>query len=113
MIVGFIVVIVWLGWIRDFNWVVFWLLVLVLVVYIFVLFFRMIIFGWLFVMNLYFFVVFIGWGVVIISFIFELMFCIGLGNILGSVFGFFILLIVYGFLIDDDIFKVFEVVFDM
>jgi ABC-type transport system involved in cytochrome c biogenesis permease subunit len=112
LLAGLLSVCAWIGWTRDLNRAAFWLLTFTLAIHSFALVSRMIISGRPPVTNLYSSAVFIGWGAVIISLVLELVFRIGLGNVLGSVFGFITLMVAYGLSLSEDTFQVLQAVLD-
>ncbi len=83
----------WLGWTRQFNRGAFWLIVFALAVHTFALGSRIYISGRPPVTNLYSSAVFIGWGGVLLGLILEMVYRLGIGNVIASVAGFTTLLI--------------------
>ncbi len=85
----------WLGWSKQLNRAAFWLLVFTLVYHTIGLIARIYISGRPPVTNLYSSAVFIGWGAVVFGLVFEVVYRLGLGNVLASVGGFGGLLIAH------------------
>jgi ABC-type transport system involved in cytochrome c biogenesis permease subunit len=83
----------WLGWTRPLNRASFWLIVFTLALHTFALGARIYISGRPPVTNLYSSAVFIGWGGVGLGLILELVYRLGIGNVIASVAGFTTLLI--------------------
>ena len=102
----------WLGWTRPFNRTAFWLIVLTLGVHTFALIARMKISGYPPVTNLYSSAIFIGWGCVILGVILELIYKLGVGNIVASVSGFCTLLIAHFLAGDGDTLEMMQAVLD-
>jgi ABC-type transport system involved in cytochrome c biogenesis permease subunit len=90
-------VLAWMGWSRTLNRASFWLIVLAVVVHTFALVSRIYISGRPPVTNLYSSAVFIGWGVVLAGLFLEMLYRLGIGNIIATVGG-FTTLIIAGFL---------------
>jgi ABC-type transport system involved in cytochrome c biogenesis permease subunit len=83
----------WLGWTRPLNRASFWLIVFTLALHTFALGARIYISGRPPVTNLYSSAVFIGWGGVVLGLILEMVYRLGIGNVIASVAGFTTLLI--------------------
>ncbi len=102
----------WLGWTQGFNRMAFWLLVSVLCLHTLALLGRIYISGRPPVTNLYSSAVFIGWGCVVLGLILELVFRLGIGNLIASVAGYATLLIADGLALKGDTFTVMQAVLD-
>ncbi len=102
----------WLGWTRGFNKMAFWLLVVTLCVHTFAIVSRIYISGRPPVTNLYSSAVFIGWGCVVLGLIMEIVFRLGIGNLIASVAGYATLLIADGLSLGGDTFTVLTAVLD-
>lgn len=102
----------WLGWGRGLNLAAFWLNVFVLSIHTFALLARIYISGRPPVTNLYSSAVFIGWGCVVLALILELLYWMGIGNIVAAVAGFSTLLIAHFLAGDGDTFVVLQAVLD-
>lgn len=102
----------WLGWNRQFNRAAFTLLCLTFVVHTAALVARIYISGRPPVTNLYSSAVFIGWGAVVIGLIFELVYKLGVGNVLAACSGYATLQIAYYLAADGDTFTVLQAVLD-
>jgi ABC-type transport system involved in cytochrome c biogenesis permease subunit len=85
----------WLGWSRPLNRAAFWLIVFTLAVHSFALIARIYISGRPPVTNLYSSAVFIGWGCVVLGLVLEIVYRLGIGNVIASVAGFSTLLIAH------------------
>jgi ABC-type transport system involved in cytochrome c biogenesis permease subunit len=93
-VVAFVLVALgWLGWGGPLNRAAFWLIVLALAVHTFALCARIYISGRPPVTNLYSSAVFIGWGGVMLGLVLEMVYRLGIGNVIASVAGFTTLLI--------------------
>jgi ABC-type transport system involved in cytochrome c biogenesis permease subunit len=93
-VVAFVLVAIgWLGWNSPLNRAAFWLIVLALAVHTFALISRIYISGRPPVTNLYSSAVFIGWGGVVLGLVLEMVYRLGVGNVIASVAGFTTLLI--------------------
>ncbi len=101
----------WLGWTRTLSRTSFWLIVLALLVHTFALGARIYISGRPPVTNLYSSAVFIGWGTVGLGLMLELIYRLGIGNIVATVSGFATLLIAQ-YLGSEDTFEVLQAVLD-
>lgn len=102
----------WLFWTGPMNRTSFWLIVTALVVHTFALISRMYISGRPPVTNLYSTAVFIGWGIVVMCLAFELIYRMGVGNVVAGVAGFCTLLIAHFLSGDGDTFTVLVAVLD-
>jgi len=102
----------WLGWTRGFNRSAFGLIVLTLVVHTFALGARIYISGRPPVTNLYSSAVFIGWGGVVLGLVLELVYRLGVGNIIAAVAGSITLGIAHFLAADGDTFVVLQAVLD-
>ncbi len=102
----------WLGWNRPLNNAAFWLILFTLLVHTFALIARIYISGRPPVTNLYSSAVFIGWGAVVLGLILEVIYRLGIGNIIASVAGFATLLIAHFLAGDGDTFVVLQAVLD-
>lgn len=103
----------WLGWSRVLNSASFWLITATLVLHTFAIIGRIYISGRPPVTNLYSSAVFIGWGCVVLGLIFEMVYRLGIGNIVGGVAGFGTLLIASYLAADgSDTFTVLQAVLD-
>jgi len=102
----------WLGWTRGFNRATFWLLVCVFVLHTLALGSRIYISGRPPVTNLYSSAVFIGWGCVALGLVLELVYRLGIGNLIASVAGYATLLIADGLSLQGDTFTVLQAVLD-
>ncbi len=85
----------WLGWTKPLNRAAFWLIVVTLVAHTAALIVRIGISGRPPVTNLYSSAIFIGWGCVVLGLILEMVYRIGMGNIIAAVSGFATLLIAH------------------
>ncbi|MEX0727299.1 MAG: cytochrome c biogenesis protein CcsA [Planctomycetaceae bacterium] len=102
----------WFGWSRPLNRAAFWLTVFTFVVHTGALVARIYISGRPPVTNLYSSAVFIGWGAVIFGMIFEMLYKLGVGNLLAGVAGFATLVIAHLLASDGDTFVVLQAVLD-
>jgi len=102
----------WLGWTRPLNRAAFWLIVVTFVVHTFALGARIYISGRPPVTNLYSSAIFLGWGCVVLGLILELLYRLGVGNIIAAVAGFLTLLIAHFLSGDGDTFVVLQAVLD-
>lgn len=102
----------WLGWTQGFNRSAFWLQVLILSVHTFALIGRIYISGRPPVTNLYSSAVFIGWGCVVLGLTLEMIYRLGIGNLIASVAGYATLLIADGLALKGDTFTVLQAVLD-
>ncbi len=82
----------WLGWTGPLNKAAFRLIVLALAIHTFALISRIYISGRPPVTNLYSTAVFIGWGGVVLGLVMEMIYKLGIGNVIASVAGFVTLL---------------------
>lgn len=104
----------WLGWNGPLNRAAFWLLVFTLGLHTFALVSRMVISGRPPVTNLYSSAVFIGWGGVVLGLILEMVYRLGIGNVIAAVAGFSTLVIAHFLagLTDGDTMGVLQAVLD-
>lgn len=102
----------WLGWTQGFNRTAFWLQVFILCVHTCALVGRIYISGRPPVTNLYSSAVFIGWGCVLLGLILEMVYRLGIGNLIASVAGYATLLIADGLALKGDTFTVLQAVLD-
>ena len=102
----------WLVWPRGFNKAAFALLLVTLALHTSALVARLIISGRPPVTNLYSSAVFIGWGCVVLGLLFEVIYRIGIGNLVAAVAGYATLLIADGLASDGDTFTVLQAVLD-
>ncbi|MDA0834640.1 MAG: cytochrome c biogenesis protein CcsA [Planctomycetota bacterium] len=102
----------WFGWSRPLNRAAFWLTVFTFVVHTAALIARIYISGRPPVTNLYSSAIFIGWGAVIFGMIFEVLYKLGIGNLLAGVAGFSTLVIAHLLAADGDTFVVLQAVLD-
>eukprot|EP00913_Durusdinium_trenchii_P008875 g8341.t1 len=107
-------VVAWLGWSRPLNLTAFLLVALAFFVHTFALGMRMYISGRMgvTVTNLYSSAVFIGWACCLLGIIMEVVFRLGIGNIVAGVTGFSTLLIAHFLAIDGDTIAVMQAVLD-
>jgi ABC-type transport system involved in cytochrome c biogenesis permease subunit len=112
-IAGFVVsALAWLGWNRPLVRVAFWMSVFTLCLHTFALVARIYISGRPPVTNLYSSAVFIGWGCVVLGLVLELIFRMGIGNVLSEIAGFATLFISFKLAADGDTFTVLQAVLD-
>jgi ABC-type transport system involved in cytochrome c biogenesis permease subunit len=102
----------WLVWTRPLNRAAFWLLVFTLVLHSLALLARIYISGRPPVTNLYSSAVFIGWGCVVLGLIIEIVYRMGIGNVIAAVAGFSTLLIAHFLAATGDTFIVLQAVLD-
>jgi ABC-type transport system involved in cytochrome c biogenesis permease subunit len=102
----------WLGWTSGFNRTAFWLLCFTLFVHTLALVGRIYISGRPPVTNLYSSAVFIGWGCVVLGLVLEIVYRLGIGNLIASVAGYATLLIADGLALKGDTFTVLQAVLD-
>ena len=102
----------WLGFTRPLNRAGFWLIALTFAVHTFALIARIYISGRPPVTNLYTTAIFIGWGCVLLGMILEVVYGMGIGNIVSSVIGFSTLMIADKLAGDGDTFTVLQAVLD-
>ena len=104
----------WLFWTRPLNRAAFWLIVCTLCVHTFALVARMYISDrWLvMVTNLYSSAIFIGWASVVLGVVLEVLYRLGIGNVIAAVGGFATLLIAHFLSADGDTFTVMQAVLD-
>ncbi|MEX2285824.1 MAG: cytochrome c biogenesis protein CcsA [Planctomycetaceae bacterium] len=103
-----------LGWSRPLNRASFWLIVSMLVIHTFALVSRMYLTDrWLvMVTNLYSSAVFIGWAGVVLGLTLEMIYGLGIGNLIASAVGFSTLLISHFLALDGDTLIVMQAVLD-
>jgi ABC-type transport system involved in cytochrome c biogenesis permease subunit len=102
----------WLGWSQPLNRASFWLVAFTLVVHTFALGARIYISGRPPVTNLYSSAVFIGWGCVLLGLVLEVIYRLGIGNVVAAIAGFNTLLISHFLAGDGDTFTVLQAVLD-
>ena len=102
----------WLGWSGPLNRASFGLLVTAFCLHLFVLISRIYISGRPPVTNLYSSAIFIGWAAVLLGLGLELVYRMGIGNVIASVIGFASLLIAHFLGGDGDTFAVLQAVLD-
>lgn len=102
----------WLVWTRGFNRMAFALLVVTLAYHSAALLARLIISGRPPVTNLYSSAVFIGWCCVVFALAVEVIYNMGIGNLVASVAGFATLQVAEGLAADGDTFTVLQAVLD-
>jgi ABC-type transport system involved in cytochrome c biogenesis permease subunit len=102
----------WIGWSEPLRRGSMWLLGLTLVLHTFALIARIYISGRPPITNLYSTAIFIGWGGVILALLFEMIYRLGLGNIVASIIGFLTLLVAHFLSLDGDTFIVLQAVLD-
>jgi len=101
-----------LGWTGPLNRAAFWMIFFTFLLHTFALVSRIYISGRPPVTNLYSSAVFIGWGAVLLGLILELVFRMGIGNILASIAGYATLFISFKLAADGDTFTVLQAVLD-
>ena len=112
---GVALVLAALGWLakpRVFNRAAFWLVVLALAIHTFALLARMYISGRPPVTNLYSSAVFIGWGCVVLGLVLEVIFRLGIGNVIAAISGVVTLIIAHYLSLDGDTITVLLAVLD-
>jgi ABC-type transport system involved in cytochrome c biogenesis permease subunit len=102
----------WLGWSAPLNRAAFWLIALTFAVHTAALIARIYISGRPPVTNLYSAAVFIGWGCVALGLTLEVIYRLGVGNIIAAAAGFSTLLIAHFLAGGGDTFTVLEAVLD-
>jgi ABC-type transport system involved in cytochrome c biogenesis permease subunit len=102
----------WLGWGRLLNRASFGVIVAAFCLHLFVLISRIYISGRPPVTNLYSSAIFIGWAAVLFGLGLELVYRMGIGNVIASVIGFATLLVAYFLGGDGDTFAVLQAVLD-
>ncbi|MFV2069175.1 MAG: cytochrome c biogenesis protein CcsA, partial [Pirellulales bacterium] len=102
----------WLGWSRPLNRAAFYLIVVTFAVHTFALVARIYISGRPPVTNIYSSAIFLGWGCVVLGLILEVLYRLGVGNIIAAVAGFLTLLIAHFLSGDGDTFVVLQAVLD-
>ena len=114
-LVAFVLVAVsWLGFSKPLNSASFWLIAFTLGLHTFALIARIYISGRPPVTNLYSSAVFIGWGAVVLGMILEMVYRLGIGNVIAAVAGFAALGIAHFLALvnDGDTFVVLQAVLD-
>ena len=102
----------WLVWPRGLNRAAFYLILVTLALHTAGLIARLIISGRPPVTNLYSSAVFIGWGCVLLGLLFEVIYRIGMGNLVAAVAGYATLLIADKLAEEGDTFTVLQAVLD-
>lgn len=102
----------WLVWTRGFNAMAFSLMAVTLCVHSFAIIARIYISGRPPVTNLYSSAVFIGWGCVVLGLLLEIVFRLGIGNLIAASAGYVTLLIADGLSQSGDTFTVLTAVLD-
>jgi ABC-type transport system involved in cytochrome c biogenesis permease subunit len=102
----------WLGWARPLNRAAWTLMAFTLIVHTVSLVGRMYISGRPPVTNLYSSAIFIGWGCAVLGLVLELIFKMGVGNIVTAVAGFVTLQIAHILAADGDTMEVLQAVLD-
>ncbi|MEX0938288.1 MAG: cytochrome c biogenesis protein CcsA [Pirellulales bacterium] len=102
----------WLGWTRPLSRAAFWLIAISLAIHTFTLIARVYISGRPPVTNLYSSAVFIGWAGVVFGVVIELIYRMGIGNIIASAVGFGTLIIAQFLAASGDTFTVLQAVLD-
>ena len=102
----------WLVWTGPLSRASFWLIVFTFALHTLALVARIYISGRPPVTNLYSSAVFIGWGAVVLGMIFEMIYGLGIGNVISAVAGFMTLLIAHMLSLDGDTFIVLQAVLD-
>jgi ABC-type transport system involved in cytochrome c biogenesis permease subunit len=112
-IIAFVLsVLSWLGWSRGFNRAANWLLWFTFALHTFGLIGRIYISGRPPITNLYSTAVFIGWAGVLFGLLFEIIYKLGIGNLLAATLGFPTMLIAYYLQNDGDTMGVMQAVLD-
>ncbi|HEX7897262.1 MAG TPA: cytochrome c biogenesis protein CcsA [Planctomycetota bacterium] len=101
-----------LGWSKTLNRSAFSLILVVWIFHTVALLLRVYLSGRAPVTNLYGSAVFIGWGAVIFGLIFELIFKVGIGNLVAGMAGFLTMLIAFVLAQDGDTMEVLQAVLD-
>ena len=101
-----------LVWHRPLNRAALWLIILAFCLQSLALLARIYISGRPPVTNLYSSAVFIGWGCVLLAIILELIYKLGIGNIIAAAVGFLTLRVAYGLAADGDTLTVLQAVLD-
>jgi ABC-type transport system involved in cytochrome c biogenesis permease subunit len=112
LLVFFLSLVSWIGWRQPLNRTAFCLIVLALLIHSFALLARIYLSGRPPVTNLYSSAVFIGWGCVILGIALELLFGLGIGNVLGAATGFSTLIIAHSLSGNGDTIGVLQAVLD-
>jgi ABC-type transport system involved in cytochrome c biogenesis permease subunit len=105
-------VLAWLGWNRPLSRAAFWLTVATFALHTVALGLRIYISGRPPVTNLYSSAVFIGWGCVALGLVLEIVFKLGVGNVIASIAGFATLFISFKLSGDGDTLAVMQAVLD-
>ncbi|MEZ6050021.1 MAG: cytochrome c biogenesis protein CcsA [Planctomycetaceae bacterium] len=112
-VVAFVLVAMsWLVWTRPLNNAAFWVIVTTFVLHTLAIIGRIYISGRPPVTNLYSSAVFIGWAGVLFGIGLEMVYRLGVGNVIAAVTGFLTLRIAHGLAMDGDTFGVLEAVLD-
>ncbi|MBP63462.1 MAG: hypothetical protein CMJ62_18220 [Planctomycetaceae bacterium] len=112
LLVFFLSLASWIGWRQPLNRTAFFLIVVALLIHSFALLARIYLSGRPPVTNLYSSAVFIGWGCVILGIALELLFGLGIGNVLGAATGFSTLIIAHSLSGNGDTIGVMQAVLD-
>ncbi|MBX3435998.1 MAG: cytochrome c biogenesis protein CcsA [Planctomycetaceae bacterium] len=102
----------WLGWTRPLNRAAFCVIAVTFVLHTLALMGRIYISGRPPVTNLYSSAVFIGWAGVLFGLALEMVYRLGVGNVIAAASGFLTLRIAHGLAMDGDTFHVLEAVLD-
>ncbi len=102
----------WLKWTKTLNRTAFWLMVMTLMVHSFAIVSRIYISGYPPVTNLYSSAIFIGWGFTALGLIIEVVYRMGIGNLVASVVGFLTLLVAHFLAGDGDTMEMMQAVLD-
>ncbi len=112
-VLAFVLVAVsWLVWTEPLNRIAFWIIVTTAVLHTLAVAGRIYISGRPPVTNLYSSAVFIGWAAVLFGIGLEVVYKLGVGNVIAAVAGFLTLRIAHGLASDGDTFAVLEAVLD-
>jgi ABC-type transport system involved in cytochrome c biogenesis permease subunit len=109
---GLLAIGAWLGWSRVLNRTAFALILFTFVFHTWALWERMLISGRPPVTNLYSSAIFIGWGCVLLGLVFEVIFKVGLGNVVAAVAGCSTLAVAHLFFNSGDTIQVLQAVLD-
>ena len=99
-------------WHRPLNRAALWIIILAFCIQSLALLARIYISGRPPVTNLYSSAIFIGWGCVLLAIILELIYKLGIGNIIAAAVGFLTLRVAYGLAADGDTLTVLQAVLD-
>ncbi|MCH8805667.1 MAG: cytochrome c biogenesis protein CcsA [Planctomycetes bacterium] len=102
----------WLGFSKVLNRTAFWLMFLTFAVHTWALIARIYISGYPPITNLYGTAVFIGWGAVLLGLILEVIYALGIGNLIAAASGFLTLLIAHFLAGDGDTLEMMQAVLD-